>query len=61
MHPAGSQVWLSTTAGELLAVVIDVQEHPAPPVYVVEVDGGPRVLVTDRHLRPVEPVIVPAG
>jgi hypothetical protein len=44
MYPPGAQVWLSTTAGEMLATVLSVQEHPAPPVYLVKVDGGPRML-----------------
>lgn len=58
MYQPGEKVWLSTTAGEMLARLIDPDSSSGIVVWLVEVDGGPRLLAMERDLRTAEPIVV---
>jgi hypothetical protein len=50
--------WLRTTAGEMLATVIDPDASSGQVIYLIEVEGGPRLLAREDQLRSADPIIV---
>ena len=50
MYQPGEKVWLKTTASEMLATVIDPEYKSGVVIYLIEVEGGPRLLAREDYL-----------
>ena len=47
MYQPGDRVWLRTTAGEMLARLIDPDAKSGVVIWLIEVEGGPRMLARE--------------
>lgn len=59
MYQPGDRVLLRTTAGEMLARLIDSDSSSGIVVWLIEVEGGPRLLAREDQFRPADGADVP--
>ena len=59
MYQPGDRVWLRTTAGEMFARLIDPDARSGVVIWLIEVEGGPRMLAREDQFRPADGADVP--
>jgi hypothetical protein len=54
MYQPGDRVWLRTAGGEMLARLIDPDARSDVVIWLIEVEGGPRMLAREDQFRPAD-------
>ena len=59
LYQSGDRIWLRNTGGEMLARLIDPDARSGVVIWLIEAEGGSRMLACEDQLRPADEADVP--